>query len=150
MTLRWQRSLRFAVAMTIGLWFTQAPASPAEAASLEEEMLAAVGSLRSGTLAPGDAADRCVQALEASEEEADYRAVMATFLDVPRSEAIPALCRAIVQSIVAGTITEANLEPVLSGTSKDQESFEAGRLLRAVYFAHHLGSAPQDKPEVGQ
>lgn len=150
MTLRWQRSLRFVGAMAIGLWFSHAPASPAEAASPEEEMLAAVGSLRSGTLAPRDAADRCVQALEASEEETDYRAFMATFLEVPRSDAIPALCRAIVQSIVAGTITEANLEPVLSGTSNDQESFEAGRLLRAVYFAHHLGSTPQGKPEAGQ
>lgn len=150
MTLRRPLPLRFAVAMIIGLWFIQASASPAEAASLEAEMLAAVGGLRSGTLAPGDAADRCVQALEASEEGTDYRAFMATFLEVPRSDAIPALCRALVQSIVAGTVTEANLEPVLSGTSKDQESFEAGRLLRAVYFAHHLGSAPQDAPEAGR
>ncbi|MFN4764791.1 hypothetical protein ACKGJN_16805, partial [Gillisia sp. Q332] len=80
--------------------------APAAATSLEEEMLEAVRSLRSGTLSPEATAENCVGAIEDSDKEADYRAVMASFLDVPRSDAIPALCRAIIRSIVAGTLTE--------------------------------------------
>ena len=146
MTLRSQRLLCLATVLWTGLALAASPA----AASLEEEMLEAVRSLRSGTLSPEATAESCVAAIEASDKEADYRAVMTTFLDVPGSDAIPALCRAIVRSIVAGTITEDNLAPVLSGTPKDREAAEAGRLLRSVYFAHHLGSALPERPEAGQ
>ena len=144
--MRWDAQRRLAVILGLATFLGLGPCAALAAGStdLDRQLLEAVDGLRSGALAPDDATELCANDLAASDDGADFREVMTTFLDVPSADAIPALCRAVVHGVVAGTITDDNLRPVLGTTNKNTEAFEAGRLLRAVYFAHHLKGSSED------
>jgi hypothetical protein len=60
---------------------------------------------------------------------------------VPGGDALAALCRAIVVGLQDGSISADTLDRINHPDDKAAEAFEAGRLLRAVYFAH-LGRTP--------
>lgn len=105
------------------------------------EMREAVESLRDGSMTPAEASASCLGALEAGGKTRSYREFMSTFLNVPDDEAVAVLCRATVQGIADGSISEAQLGPALDPTGDDGEAVEFGRLLRAIFFSHRMSAA---------
>lgn len=112
------------------------PTLAADDAFTTREMRQMVEHLRDGSITPADARASCLQALGAAGKSGDYREFISTFLDVSDDEALPALCRAVVNGITAGSLSEAQLMPAIDPTGDDSEVIEFGRLLRVLFFSH--------------
>jgi hypothetical protein len=130
-------ALALAGGLSLALLPGAAPADPV----LDEEAMQAIEGLRAGTVDAQTVRQACLDSLSNSDDAEILTEVMTTFLEVPGGDALAALCRAIVVGLQDGSISADTLDRINHPDDKAAEAFEAGRLLRAVYFAH-LGRTP--------
>ena len=62
---------------------------------------------------------------------------MSSYLEVSRSQAIPAFCSALIDAVAERRLAAAELAPLIDGGNQEAEAYAFGRLLRAVYLTHN-------------
>ncbi|MGF1592986.1 MAG: hypothetical protein ACFCUW_06890 [Kiloniellaceae bacterium] len=130
------RSNGFALALTGALSLVLLPGAAPGSPVLDEDAMRAIDGLRAGTIDAETVSQACLASLTGSEDAEILTEVMTTFLEVPGSDALAALCRAIVGGLRDGSITAEILSRMNDPESAATQAFDAGSLLRAVYFAH--------------
>lgn len=125
-----------ALALAGGLWLSLLPGAAPAQPVLDEDAVRAIEGLHAGTVDAQTVRQACLDSLSNSDDAEILTEVMTTFLEVPGEGALAALCRAIVVGLQDGSISADTLGRVNHPDGEVAEAFEAGRLLRAVYFAH--------------
>ncbi len=114
------------------------PATQAQDSNfLEEEIVQVFRDLQAGRLNPQAASSECHLGIVGSEDADSLRQVMSTYLEVSKSNAIPAFCDALVEAVVRGDFQAEEFLPLVSGKDKEAEAYAAGRILRQVYISHN-------------
>jgi|GEM_PF-4143767 len=129
------RRMIAASVVALGMVAGLAPATARPVAP--EEMLQMFNDLRSGALTPKLASSECLTDMVKSDEAEDMRQVMSTYLEVSRSNALPAFCDALVQAVQQGLFEPEDLIPIIDPRDERAESYAMGRLLRVIYFTHY-------------
>jgi hypothetical protein len=143
------RALKAAIAVvSLAVFLPSLAADGAELSWGEQKLLETFAALEAGTLEPTEATEQCRRNLNAmpDAEAEPLRKVATGLLQVPPSRAPEALCAALVESTLAGEVTAEGIEAAASSDDERIQAFEFGRILRSVYFAHHLTASEEPRP----
>lgn len=113
-----------------------APPAMAQQGLSEEKIRAFAEAVQDGSLSASPAQATCTQQFESDPSAKDVREVMSTFLQVSETNAIGALCEALVRAIRADAITADELATTVRKTGEAELGIKVGRFLRTIYFAH--------------
>lgn len=125
------------------------PPAAAQQGFDEQEIRTLVEGLRAGTISASFASEECRAHLQESEGK-DLAEVMAGYLEVPEDLALAAFCASLVQAIKSGTATLEGLLIIARQRDDPATFLEVGRLLRAIYFSHHMTTTASAEGEVRQ
>lgn len=132
-------STRLAGALAVaGLLAVAALPAPAAAQVPEAEIRALTEGLQNGTLPLSLASEQCREDLAKGEDAQAIAEVMSTYLEVPEELALAATCQAIMRAIKANEVTADALLLFAQDELDAAGLFEAGRVMRAIYFSHRL------------
>src|SRR3546814_9241813 len=92
----------------------------------------------------GRAGEECRRGMAATEDAEQLAQVFSAYLDVPEEAALGATCQALVRAIKAGDVSLDTLLLFTQPVTDSGELFEAGRLLRAIFFAHRLTTRSEE------
>lgn len=113
------------------------PAAPLRAQVMDSATIRElVEGLRSGTISSAYASSECSGSFADTPDSVETLQVLSTYLEVPAELAASAFCSALVHTIVRGDI---GVESLLAINREEADApllHAAGRILRAVYFAH--------------
>ncbi|MEQ8357576.1 MAG: hypothetical protein RH942_18725 [Kiloniellaceae bacterium] len=136
MTVNRQGLYAFVFATFAVSWILAPSADAAEVGSAEQKLVDTLSAVEFGTRDSSSASGACVGYMAAIRDARTMRYTMAGLLQVEPDDAVTATCQALVTAVGAGRFSASGFRELTLGSNLDAVSYEFGRFMRAVYFAH--------------